>query len=109
MKAERVRSLIKKVWKEKKMPGTFFRIETIKRSTGEKRVFVANFGFKKYLKGGKAPYSFKEKNLLVVWDLKAHKSKTGTPIRSINCDDIISLQVCKEKFIRVNSYLKRQT
>jgi hypothetical protein len=66
---------------------TIFGVTFIKRTTGETRVMNCRTGVKKHLKGGVAPYSFKGKGLLPVYDLQ----KQG--YRSIPIDGIRELRI----------------
>ena len=45
----------------------FFSVRFIKRTDNKERVFRCRTGVKKFLKGGKPAYNFKEKNLVPVW------------------------------------------
>lgn len=51
--------------------GKFFSVEFTKRSDGSLRTMLARTGVKAHLKGGEAAYSFAEKGLISVYDLKA--------------------------------------
>lgn len=83
-------------------------ITFIKRTTGEIRKMSCHLNCKKHLKGGEAPYDWKEKNLLPVLDLELAalwnqgiREKDGKPIKSpyrtINMDCILSYSCDKEK------------
>ena len=63
--------------------GKIFRVDFIKRTTGEKRTMICRCGVKKYLKGGKAAYSFSEKGLLAVYDYNRHGYRS-IPIDNVN-------------------------
>lgn len=68
------------------LKGSFFTIEFIKRSTGEKRVMTATTNYQTKLAGGDAAYNFDEKKLLPVWDL-ANKG-----FRSIPTDAVLTIK-----------------
>ena len=93
--------------------GTFFSVGFTKRpkplgkraiargevqpTEGEYREFVCRFGVKKDLKGGKAAYNAKDKNLLVVWvpkaglkieDAVAMAVEKNGDYRSIPCENV---------------------
>ena len=50
--------------------GTFFSVKFVKRTTGELREMVCRTGVKKGVKGVGLPFNPKEKDLLVVWDVR---------------------------------------
>ena len=93
--AQKLRALINNTQAAEGKKGTFFRVVTRKRSTGKTRTFVCNFNYKKYLRGGEPAYDFDVKNLVPVWDQEAYllwrKGEAESPLRSINCDDVIEL------------------
>lgn len=66
--------------------GSFFGIEFIKRTTGEKRVMRATTNYQKHLKGGKASYNFTDKKLIPVWDLD------NKAFRSIPTDSVLVIR-----------------
>ena len=71
-------NLIDKLKRSKKL----FRVDFLKRTTGEMRTMVCRFGVTKHLKGGKRAYDFGDKGLLSVYDI----NKQG--YRSIPIDNI---------------------
>lgn len=62
-----------------------FRVDFIKRTTGEMRTMICQFGVKKYLHGGSASYHFGDKGLLSVFE-------HGTGYRSIPIDNILFIK-----------------
>ena len=62
--------------------GKVFRVDFVKRTTGETRTMVCRFGVKKGLRGGKKAYDAGDKGLFTVWDF-------GKGYRSITIDNII--------------------
>jgi hypothetical protein len=50
--------------------GSFFSVEFIKRTTGERRVMRATTNYKSKLVGGVLKYDADEKNLIPVWDME---------------------------------------
>lgn len=64
-----------------------FNISFIKRTTGDLREMTCRFGVTKHLKNGEAKYSFKDKNLLCVFDMQ----KNG--YRTINLDAILAAKI----------------
>lgn len=67
--------------------GSFFSAKTIKRTTGELRVFNCRFGVTKGVKGVGLAFDPNDKNLIVVWDNKRKD------FRMINCDTIQEIKV----------------
>lgn len=82
VKREELEQIIRQLAK-----GNFFRVKTIKRTTGEERIFNARLGVKKYLAGGELKYNPREKQLLIVYDMVKHG------YRAINLADLIDAQV----------------
>lgn len=62
--------------------GRIFRVTFVKRTTGELRDMNCRLGVTRYLRGGELPFSPKEKNLIIVYDVK----KKG--YRSISLDNV---------------------
>lgn len=56
--------------------GRIISVFFLKRTTDTFRRMRCQFGVRKHLKGGKAPYSFEEKNLICVWDVDGKSYKT---------------------------------
>jgi len=72
--------------------GQIFAVEFIKRTDGTLRRMVCRLGVRKHLRGGTAPYSAKEHNLLTVFDME----KGG--YRSIPVEAVQSLTVHGQTF-----------
>lgn len=65
--------------------GRFFSVEFIKRTDGKVRKLHGRCGVRKYLNGNGAPFSFKDNNLIPVFDLKLRE------YRSIPIENIIKI------------------
>jgi hypothetical protein len=63
-----------------------FRVDFIKRTTGELRTMLCQFGVKKHLKGGKAAYNPSKKNLFFIYS----SDKQG--YRSFGLNDALLLK-----------------
>jgi len=66
--------------------GRIFRVDFIKRTTGEIRTMICRFGVTVYLKGGKKAYNAGDKGLFTVWAF----DRQG--YRSIPIDNLLSLK-----------------
>ena len=75
----------------RKSNGKIFRVEFIKRTTGEKRVMVCRLGVKKGVNGKGLKFDPTKKALMPVFDMQKQEW------RMINLATIISLQVCGEE------------
>ncbi len=64
--------------------GKFFRVIFTKRTTGELRTMDCRIGVAKFVNGKGAKYDPKDKDLMVVWDLRAFRHNGDTGYRSIN-------------------------
>ena len=62
--------------------GKFFRVDFIKRSTGEARTMQARLNVTKFLKGGDPAYDPKLHNLIPVWDTQKQAYRS-IPLESI--------------------------
>ena len=62
-----------------------FRVDFLKRTTGEMRTMVCMFGVTKHLKGGKKAYDAGDKGLFTVWsfDRQGYRSITIDNIRCV--------------------------
>ena len=75
-KSDKIRKLIAA------QKGRFFSLDFVKRANGEKRHFVGRKKVKKYLTGGSLPYSPKDHNLEIIWEI-ATKSYKAIPLESV--------------------------
>lgn len=65
--------------------GKVFRVDFVKRTTGEARTMVCRFGVKKYLKGGQRSFDAGDKGLFTVYEF-------GKGYRSITIDNLLILK-----------------
>lgn len=56
--------------------GEFIKVKFVKRSTGEHREILCQYGVHRHLKGGPRAYDPAGKNLVVVWDCGDRKYKS---------------------------------
>jgi len=72
---------------------TIFSVVFIKRTNGDLRKMTCRRGVKKYLAGGKAAYSFKDHDLLPVFDLnKIESAEHKGAYRVINLNQLKELK-----------------
>jgi hypothetical protein len=72
---------------------TIFRVEFVKRTTGQYRVMRCRFGVTKHLKGGKLAYNPRDYDLLNTWDVDKRE------YRSINLNDLKKLHINGRSYI----------
>lgn len=70
-----------------------FKVEFIKRTTGELRVMRCRYNVKKHLKGGKLGYDPKEKDLSIVFDVDKEE------YRAINLNELKNLHINGRSYI----------
>jgi hypothetical protein len=71
--------------------GRFFRVQFVKRTTGEIRTMIARTGVHRHLRGGSLSYSAPAKRLAVVWDV------TKKDYRTVPLDAVLTFQCGKVK------------
>jgi hypothetical protein len=71
-----------------------FEVEFIKRTTGLTRVMKCKKGVTEFLKGGVPPYSFREKNLVCVYDVE------NKGYRTIPLENLQRVKIDNKEYIR---------
>jgi len=81
--------------------GKIFRVEVVKRTTGEVRVMVARLGVSKGVKGVGLAFDPLAKGLLTVYDME----KKG--FRMVNLDSVMLLRLAGEEYEVTNVKYRR--
>lgn len=89
MKAKELKPLL-----EELAGGTFFSLTSVKRTTGERRVYNCRLGVHKGVTGEGMTFSPEDKNLIVVWD------NVRKDYRMVNCDTIEALTIKGKEIIK---------
>jgi hypothetical protein len=80
-------------WIKTKSNAKIFSIKFVKRSTGEVREMVCNYGTKARAVGGEQPYDPTLHNLITVFDMAVGKNKNANGYRSISIEGITDIKI----------------